>query len=137
MPDNVILDSSVIAALFFFRDASSEKASDAIAEKNLMALDLSMAEVGNVAWKRVVHFHEYPELIFSALPECMGFISQACAPIRASDLISEAYRIAVEDKIAFYDSLFLAACERENAPLLTMDRKLYDRVMQKRNVQML
>ena len=137
MPDNVILDSSVIASLFFFRDASSEKASDAIAEKNLMALDLSMAEVGNVAWKRVVHFHEDPELTFSALQECMGFISEACTMIHASDLINEAYRIAVDDKIAFYDSLFLAASEKENAPLLTMDRKLYELVKQKRNVQMI
>jgi predicted nucleic acid-binding protein len=137
MPGNVILDSSVIAALFLFRDASSEKAADAIADKDLMALDLSMTEVGNVAWKRVVHFHEDYELTFSALQECMGFISQACALVRASDLISEAYRIAVEDKVAFYDSLFLAACERENAPLLTMDRKLYDRVMRNRNVQMI
>ena len=137
MPDNVILDSSVIAALFFFRDASSEKASDAIGEKNLMALDLSRAEVGNVAWKRVVHFHEDPELTFSALQECMGFISEACALIRTSGLISEAYRIAVEDRIAFYDSLFLAATEKENAPLLTMDRKLYEKVKQKRNVQMI
>jgi predicted nucleic acid-binding protein len=85
----------------------------------------------------VVHFHEDPELTFSALQECMGFISEACAPIRASDLIHEAYRIAVEDKIAFYDSLFLAASERENAPLLTMDRKLYEKVKQKRNVQMI
>jgi predicted nucleic acid-binding protein len=67
----------------------------------------------------------------------MGFISQACALVRASDLISEAYRIAIEDKIAFYDSLFLAACERENAPLLTMDRKLYEMAKRKRDVQMI
>ena len=137
MPGNVILDSSVIAAIFLFRDIASEKATDAIAEKDLIALDLSMAEVGNVAWKRVIHFQEDPELINSALQECMGFISEACTLIRASDLISEAYRIAVEDKIAFYDSLFLAASEKENAPLLTMDRKLYEKVKQKRNVQMI
>ncbi|HPS91664.1 MAG TPA: type II toxin-antitoxin system VapC family toxin [Methanothrix sp.] len=67
----------------------------------------------------------------------MGFISQGCAAIRASELISEAYRIAVEDKVAFYDSLFLAASERENAPLMTMDRKLYDKVKLKRNVLMI
>lgn len=137
MPDNVILDSSVIAALFFFRDNSSEKAADAIAEKDLIALDLSMAEAGNVAWKRVVHFQEDPELTFSALQNCMGFISEACALVRASDLIDEAYRIAVEDRIAFYDSLFLAASEKENAPLLTLDRKLYEKARVKRNVQMI
>lgn len=136
MPDNVILDSSVIAALFF-RDIASEKASDAIAEKDLMALDLSMAEVGNVAWKRAAHFQEDSELTRSALQECMGFIREACTLIRASDLICEAYEIAVEDKIAFYDSLFVAACEKENAPLLTLDRKLYEMVREKRNVQLI
>lgn len=67
----------------------------------------------------------------------MGFISQACALVRASDLIIEAYRIAIEDKIAFYDSLFLAASKRENAPLLTMDRKLYEKAKLKRDVLMI
>jgi predicted nucleic acid-binding protein len=60
-------------------------------------------------------------------------------PINSSavEMIREAYWIAVEDRIAFYDSLFLAASEKENAPLLTMDRKLYERAKQKRNVQMI
>ena len=44
MQDNVILDSSVIATIFFFQETASEKAADAIAEMNLIALDLSMAE---------------------------------------------------------------------------------------------
>ena len=67
----------------------------------------------------------------------MGFISEACHLIRASELINEAYGIAVKDKIAFYDSLFLAASEKESAPLLTMDRKLYEKARGKRNVQMI
>jgi predicted nucleic acid-binding protein len=48
-----------------------------------------------------------------------------------SDRCSE---IAVEDKTSYYDSLFLAAAEREEMPLLTLDRKLYEKAKAKRDV---
>lgn len=137
MPDSVVLDSSVIAAIFFFKDNNSDAAASSIADKRLITLDLSIAEVGNVAWKRVANFQEDKEITLTALRECLGFISGACALIRAGDLAEEAYDIAVEDRIAFYDSLFLAASERENAPLLTLDRKLYEKAKGKREVQMI
>ena len=58
MPDSVVLDSSVIAAVFLFSDDDDNAAENAILDKHLITLDLSMAEVGNVAWKRVIHFQE-------------------------------------------------------------------------------
>ncbi len=137
MPDSVILDSSVIAAIFFFKDSNSDVAASAIADKRLITLDVSIAEVGNVALKRVVNFQEDKEITLTALRECLGFISEACRIIGAGDLAEEAYDIAVEDRIAFYDSLFLAASERENVPLLTLDRKLYEKAKGKREVQMI
>jgi predicted nucleic acid-binding protein len=48
-----------------------------------------------------------------------------CDLLKSSDLIDEAYAIAVGNKIAFYDALFLAAAEKEKLPLLTLDKKLY------------
>lgn len=134
MLDSVVLDSSVIAAIFFFEDDNA--AESTIEDKRLITLDLSMAEVGNVARKRVTHFQEDKGITLTALRECLGFISEACVVIRASDLAEEAYDIAVEDRIAFYDSLFLAAAERERVPLLTMDKKLYDKVKETREVRM-
>ena len=86
MQDRVVLDSSVMAALFFFRDSSSEKAADAIVEKDLITVDLAIAEVGNVAWKRVVHFEEDRELTDQALQRCIAFILEACDLIAARDL---------------------------------------------------
>ena len=53
MPDEVVLDSSVIAAMFFKEDASM-RAQDAAAKSDLITLDLAIAEVGNVARKQVV-----------------------------------------------------------------------------------
>lgn len=137
MPDRVILDSSVIAALFFFKDSSSERAADAIAEKDLITIDLSIAEVGNVSWKRVVHFQEDRELTSQALQRCIGFILEACDLIAARELAEEAYRISVDERIPFYDSLFLAASEREKAPLMTMDRRLCEKAREKQDVQMI
>ena len=48
MPDKVVLDSSVIAAMFFREDASTQ-AIEAAAKSDLITLDLAIAEVGNVA----------------------------------------------------------------------------------------
>ncbi len=137
MPDSAVLDSSVIAAIFFFKDSNSDTAANTIADKRLITLDISMAEVGNVAWKRVTHFQEDKAITLTALRECLGFISEACVVIRAGNLAEEAYDIAVEDGIAFYDSLFLAAAEKEHAPLLTLDRKLYAKAKGKREIQMI
>lgn len=136
MPDSVVLDSSVIAAIFLFSDEEDNAAENAITNKRLITLDLSMAELGNVAWKCVVHFQEDKEMMQAVLRNCLGFISEACVVVKALDLAEEAYNIAVEEKIAFYDSLFLAAAEMEQVPLLTMDKKLYEKSNGNRNVRL-
>lgn len=136
MPDSAVLDLSIIAEIFF-KDSNSDTAASTIADKRLITLDMSMAEVGNVAWKRVTHSQEDKAITLTALRECLGFISEACAVIRACDLAEEAYDIAVEDGIAFYDSLFLAAAKKDHVPLLTLDRKLYGIARGKRESQMI
>jgi predicted nucleic acid-binding protein len=50
--------------------------------------------------------------------------------------VAEAYEISVETKVAFYDSLFLALSENEQVPLLTLDRKLYEKAKGKREVRL-
>ncbi len=136
MPDKVALDSNIITAIFFKEEASS-RALKAVTELDLITLDLAIAEVGNVAWKQVVLTGEDKELTLKALQKCFSFISEACDVFRAQDLAAEAYEISVETKIAFYDSLFLALSEKEQVPLLTLDRKLYEKAKGKREVQMI
>jgi predicted nucleic acid-binding protein len=43
----------------------------------------------------------------------------------------------VGHKDGFYDSLFLAAAEARQVPLLTLDRKLYEMGRSTRNVQLI
>jgi predicted nucleic acid-binding protein len=66
MQDRAILDSSVIAAIFFKED-SSEKAEMAAENYKLITVDLAIAEVANVAWKRVMFFDESKEIAFRRL----------------------------------------------------------------------
>jgi predicted nucleic acid-binding protein len=136
MPDEVVLDSSVIAAMFFKEDASM-RARDAAAKSDLITLDLAIAEVGNVAWKQVVLCGADKDQTLAAFKKCQSFISEACELVWAEDLTIGAYEIAVETRTAFYDSLFLTAAEARQVPLLTLDRKLYEKAKLTRNVQLI
>jgi predicted nucleic acid-binding protein len=136
MPDKVALDSNILAAMFFKEDASP-RALKAVIEPDLITLDLAVAEVGNVAWKLVIRSKEDKELTLTALQKCLAFISETCDVIRAQDIAAEAYEISVEARVAFYDSLFLALARREQVPLLTLDRKLYERIGGRMNVKLI
>ena len=136
MQDRVILDSSVIAAIFFKED-SSEKAEMAAENYKLITVDLAIAEVANVAWKRVMFFDESKEIALKALRRSINFITGACEVISTRKLLEDAFAIAIEDKITLYDSFFIAASEREKVPLLTTDGKLYEKVKSKRNVKLI
>ena len=136
MPDEVVLDSSLIAAMFFKEDASM-RAQDAASNSDLITLDLAIAEVGNVAWKQVILCGADKDQTLVAFKMCQSFISDACELVRAEDLTIRAYNIAVETRTAFYDSLFLAAAEARQVPLLTLDRKLYGKARSTRNVQLI
>ena len=136
MPDEVVLDSSVIEAMFFKEDASM-RALDAAAKSDLITLDLAIAEVGNMAWKQVVLCGADKDQTLVAFKKCQSFISDACELVRAEDLTIRAFNIAVETRTAFNDSLFLAAADARQVPLLTLDRKLYEKARSTRNVQLI
>ena len=136
MQDRVILDSSVIAAIFFKEDFSG-RAETAAENYKLITVDLAIAEVANVAWKRVMFFDESKEIALKALRRGIDFITSVCEVISTQKLLEDAFEIAIEDKITIYDSLFIAAAEREKVPLLTTDGKLYEKIKSKRNVKLI
>jgi predicted nucleic acid-binding protein len=136
MPDKVALDSNILAAMFFKEDAS-QRALDAVTKPDLVTLDLALIEVGNVAWKRVTLFGNDKDLTFNALQKCQTFISEACDIVRAQDMMAKAYDISIITTASFYDSLFLALAEREQIPLMTLDKKLYNKTNSSFNVQLI
>lgn len=134
--NKVILDSGVVAAIFF-KEEASERAEKAVEDRDLITLDLAFVEVANVAWKRVVLFKENKDLISKALKNGCEFITDACEVIASKELLDYAFTIAVSEKITIYDALFVAASEREKVPLLTADKKLYEKLNKKRNVKLI
>jgi len=55
--------------------------------------------------------------------------------ISSEELLEPAFKLALVDRTPIYDSLFIAAAEQENVPLLTRDEKLYELEKSKRNVR--
>lgn len=135
MRDRAVLDSGVIFALYFQEDAS-ERAERAVEAISPIVLDLSVAEVGNAAWKRVTIFQESKDSARASFSKCLEFI-KSCTMISSTNLAPLAYDIALENKISFYDSLFLAAARREEVNLLTLDKKMYEKARSQGFVQMI
>ncbi len=135
MPDRVVLDTGIIFAVYFKEEASS-RAKKVAAENDPITIDLAFAEAGNAAWKRIVLFGEDRDASQESLFKCIDYI-ESCTILRSSDLTDLAFKIAVENKTTFYDSLFLAAAEKEQVPLLTLDKKLYDKAKANKDVQLI
>ncbi|MGC9514043.1 type II toxin-antitoxin system VapC family toxin [Methanocrinis sp.] len=93
-----------------------------------------MAEVANVAWKRVAFFDEPKSEALRVLGLSREFILGVCRAIPSQELLEEAFEIATENRIPIYDSLFVAASEKMNAPLFSTDRKLYERIRERDDV---
>jgi len=123
MPIKYVLDSSVIAAIFF-QEPSSEKAARVVKNRELVTVDPARAEVANVAWKRVTLFNEDREITTRALKMSMEFIETSCEVIPTLELVEESFQMALKNKISFYDALFVSASLREELPLITLDKKL-------------
>jgi predicted nucleic acid-binding protein len=123
MPGKVVLDSSVIAAVFF-PEAITSQAIEIVEQSDGITLDLAYAEVSNMAWKRAVHAKNDPAVTRASLSDCIAFISETCEVIPSRDLVVPAYDLACRYRITLYDALFAAAAARCNAPLVTADTKL-------------
>ncbi len=137
MLDRIVLDSSIIAAIFLQDDDDSKRARSMIRGYDRVTLDTAIAEIGNVAWKKTVLFGEDSTEMLGGLQDGIDFIIGMCEVLKASDLAEDAYAVAVKSNIAFYDALFLAAAEKEQVPLLTLDKKLYNKVKANRDVRLM
>lgn len=135
MPDRVVFDIGIIFAVYFKEEASS-RAKKIAAENDPITVDLAFAEAGKAAWKRVVLFGEDIDASRDSLCKCIDYI-KSCTIVRSSDLADLAFKIAIENKTTFYDSLFLAAAEEEQVPLMTLDKKLYDKVKANEDVRLI
>ena len=128
MHDKIVLDSCIVAAIFF-PETITGKAIDAAADHTCITVDLAYTEVANAAWKRAVHAGNDPGTAKKFLDNAISFIRETCEVIPAHDLITPAWALSCQYRITIYDALFVAASILNNAPLVTADKRLASAVI--------
>ena len=121
----VVVDASV-AVKWFIHEPDRPAARRLLEpDSRLVAPDLIVAEVASAMWKRAVAGESDPRqapLMAASLPR---FFTRLLPLV---PLAARALEIAAELRHPVYDCFSLALAEREEAPLVTADRRLIERL---------
>lgn len=128
--DKLVVDSSVIIK-WFLLEPDSDKASEILEaydtqEIEVIAPDVIYAEVGNIAWKRYTVTKNIS--VTEAQRIVSNFLGLSLETVPDSELLADAYRIAVTYGRSVYDSLYIALSVREQCRLVTADERLTNSV---------
>jgi predicted nucleic acid-binding protein len=118
-----ILDSSVIATLFFPEDMTT-RTIRTLGFEPYVTVDSAVADAAQVAAKRLASGTDAPGDVKEMLYDAVYFITHMCDPIPSAELIGPALDLACELNISLYDALFVAAAVRERGTLFTADKEL-------------
>ncbi|RLI83351.1 PIN domain-containing protein [Archaeoglobales archaeon] len=126
--NKVVLDSSVIVALFF-KEELSDKVEETVEKfSEFHTVSQAYAEVANATWKRVKIYGEDEELSKQALGLALEFIDKICEVEDSRAILDSAYGMAVRYNVTVYDALFISLAMKVDSKLITIDRKLFERV---------
>lgn len=116
----VVVDASV--ALKWVVQEKGSEAADALLDHALIAPDLLLIEAANALWKKAARGELDAE---QALTRLARLREAPVAWVATADLLPEACRWATALGHPVYDCAYLALAARENAPLVTDDRRLH------------
>jgi len=123
---SIIVDSSVLFALFF-PEKYSEWSEEVIKEYDeLHVPELVLLETSNAAWKRIMIFKQPSDIVLKNLRLLHKFISDVCIIHRDVDYLQRTIELSIKLGITIYDSLFLAIAEKYKTKVLTVDKKLVE-----------
>ncbi len=125
MSETIALFDSCVVSAAFFQETLTWKAKEILLEYDPVTVDYARIEIANVAWKRVRHGKEDPDIMLSALKTAHDFLNEACILFPASDLVEEGYVLALKLGITVYDALYLAAAMKRSCTLITADKAFY------------
>ena len=116
-----VLDTSAAIEIVLQREYSGIFTPCITSADWVIAPTLYIAEVANVFWK-------YQKLVDYPFADCEKNIEQAIGLpddfVNERELYREAFKLACNVDHSVYDMLYLTVARRNNATLLTMDKKL-------------
>ena len=126
----VVVDASVVIK-WFVNEPGTERAQSlaeqaADGELELNAPDLCLVECANVIWKLLTKRHTLTKSQGKDAISWLAGIPLLAVP--SKDLIAPAYRLAVSTGVTVYDGMYLALGEALDAPVITADRKMVNRL---------
>lgn len=127
--DKLVIDASGAVKWFVVEPYSSEARQILTAYEagtiSLHAPEILIAEFANTIWKKQLFQQLAPDDAADILA-AFDSLSFVFTPSRV--LIRKAYERAIASRQSVYDSLYLALSARENAPLVTADKKFFNAV---------
>ena len=122
MPAEIVVDSSVIAALVTPEEYSDWASKRLLEYDDFHALDLNYYEVANAIKHKESDRFSAKDAVkaFTQAAEMMDLY----AVHNFSEVINDAITLALELNITVYDAAFLSLAEKLDAQLLTLDQKL-------------
>jgi predicted nucleic acid-binding protein len=121
----VVVDASV-AVKWFIQEPDRPAARRLLEpQSHLIAPDLIVAEVANAMWRRTLAGEGHARqasLTAASLPRFFAWL------LPLTPLAARAVEIAAELRHPVYDCFYLALAEREEAMLVTADRRLIERL---------
>jgi len=117
-----VIDSSSLVK-FFSKEEGWEKVAQII-EEGVITLDLSIKEVANALWKKILIGEMNENIAIKILYDLLK--GEAIIIVNQYEYLIEAFKIANRNKITIYDTLFIALAKSKNLELVTSDKKQYE-----------
>lgn len=123
--NRITFDASVLIKCFIEEEWSQQASEIAAKAKEIFVPDLVFCEIGNILWKKVNQRLLKADDSMDLLEDILAVRNLKIVPYRI--LVSSALRLAHEINCTMYDGMYLAASLHERVPLVTDDKRLYEK----------
>lgn len=121
MAAEVVVDASVLAAVFFKEPGYEAAARYLQSDNTLIAPSLLRVEMASIAAKKVWRGEANEDVARQAVVQVEHITTRL---ISDADLAPAAYDLAAKHRFSAYDATYLALAQAEGASVVTLDAKL-------------
>lgn len=114
----IVIDSSALVK-YVAREDGWEGVERYLVSARVVTLDLALKEVANALWKKILK----EEVSIDVAIRILSSIYKVVRVVDEGGYLEDSLRIAVDNGLTVYDSLFIALALRNNAELLTSDKR--------------